>query len=159
MYKKYQVAKWFAIVLAIIVAIGACVAIITVLSRDTKEIHPSFTRGSLNEKGLILESNTELVTKNYFECRGLIIALDEDSDVTYKVFYFDKNKEFISSTEEITGKYDGEDMPENAVYARIVVTPDIDEDETLSLLDISKYSKQLTITVSRKQDVKKSLDE
>lgn len=156
MYRRYKVAKWAAITLAIIVVIGICLSVVSALSQDTKEIRPSFTRGSLNEQGKVLESNTELVTKKYFKCRGLTITLDEDSDVTYQVFYFDKHEEFISSSEIITGDYDGEGMPENAVYARLVVMPDIDEDETLSWFGNFKYINQLTITVSRDQTIKKS---
>ena len=82
------------------------------------------------------------------ECLGLNIKLDFDSMITYRVFFYDVNGDFLSSTSSLDSDFDS--APTIARYCRIVITPK--EDTEIKWYEINKYAKQITISVDSKQD-------
>lgn len=158
-YKTKQTLKQIvSILLLCAVGFGAVVGISAIskkLNSDDKTIHPTFSVGSITSAGKGDSSDkSSIYTKDAFECKGLKVELDFDATVRYQAFFYDELGNYISNS--ATEKYDeSEDLsaviPTDAVYARLVVTPDDDEDGEIKWYEVSKYSSQLTIKVLRDQ--------
>lgn len=82
---------------------------------------------------------------------GLTIEVEEDAQVSYKVAYYNEDKVFISMTDALTEDLATDSIPESASYFRVVITPNaVDgEDVEISLLNASKYAKQITVTYEK----------
>lgn len=158
-YKTKQTLKQIvSILLLCCVGFGAVVGISAIskkLNSDDKTIHPTFSVGSITSAGKGDSSDkSSIYTKDAFECKGLKVELDFDATVSYQAFFYDELGNYISNS--ATEKYDeSEDLsaviPTDAVYARLVVTPDDDEDGEIKWYEVSKYSSQLTVKVLRDQ--------
>lgn len=158
-YKTKQTLKQIvSILLLCCVGFGAVVGISAIskkLNSDDKTIHPTFSVGSITSAGKGDSSDkSSIYTKDAFECKGLKVELDFDATVRYQAFFYDELGNYISNS--ATEKYDeSEDLsaviPTDAVYARLVVTPDDDEDGEIKWYEVSKYSSQLTVKVLRDQ--------
>ena len=86
--------------------------------------------------------------KNAFECAGLQINLDFDSEIQYEIVFYDENGTFLTRTDKHTGvfEFDAEDEAlANAYYCRVVVTPT--NDASISMLEVFEYSGQINISV------------
>lgn len=147
-----------ALAIIVIVVLVAVVALVIASmatrnnDKDYKEINPLFTRGALNEEGVEVKETDKLVTMSFFKCRGLKITLEKEAELTYEVFYYDEDKQFIESTGALEEDYEGA-VPDEAIYAKIVITPQLEKEDQIPLLDIAKISKKLTISVSTDQEV------
>lgn len=125
---------------------------------DVKTIHPSFEVGGLNDLGKYVEDDGTLYTKNAFECKGLSIDIDFDTNVSYQVFFYTEDDVFVESTEVLTDDYLIDVENESITYARIEITPnwemlevkDTDE-QVIKWYEVLKYSKQLKISVDKEQ--------
>lgn len=121
------------------------------------EINPKFSIGGLQENtGKYEESEYTLYTKNAFECEGLEITADFDSEVNYQVFFYDESGAFVSATEVLDGNYRDE-VPAFATHARLELTPvfapDVkQEDRKLTWYNYRQYTDDITIRVAEKTD-------
>ena len=116
-----------------------------------------FERGELDKNGQHVASKRAVYTKNAFECIGLKCKPDFDGHLSYSVFYYDVNDIFIDSVTGITGTYEY-DHP-FATHARIVIYPDVPEDEieedyVIPFYKVYSIANKLDITVSEKQTSK-----
>lgn len=151
-----------SIVMVCVIALGAIMglsALSNKLDEDMKIITPTFEVGGLdNTTGKYVETEGSIYTKKSFECQGLTIKLDFDSQVKYQVFYYDELDEYIG---ECTAEYDESVelvVPENAKFARVKVTPiwgaDVKaNDRVVEWYEVLKYSTQLEISVFKDQEV------
>lgn len=140
--------------LACITLVGAIVGLSALFRKSeetTKEINPTFAVGGLTEQGKYLETEESIYTEDAFACQGLDIELDFKSNISYRVFFYDVDKDFISSTTSLTSNYDEEITPKFSTYARIVITPN--DDDKISWYEKNGYANQLTISVNKEQDV------
>lgn len=137
------------IALALLLCAGIGFGIYKIVDKTTTtEIRASaFSIGGLNANGKYKETKESIYTKDAFECQGLTITPKFESMVSYEVFFYNEDGEFLSNTGRMTTKYNT--VPAFAKYARIVITPL--EDEEISLLETNKYAKQLTIVVNKVQ--------
>lgn len=155
---KKRTTNIISLVLCSLLVFGAvfgAVSLIMNYKDDMKTIHLSFTRGALDNTGKYLKTNASIYTKDAFECKGLTVTLDFDSDITYQIFYYDEFGLFVSAS-EIYDKSVKANLPENATHARIMVIPVWDnnvfaEDRTISAFGVIKYSRQLKISVLKDQ--------
>ena len=144
--------KILSIGLGILLTVGAVVGIsaLTRKSEETrKEINPKYAIGGLTEQGKYLETEESIYTKDAFECQGLDIELDFRSNVSYRVFFYNEDSEFVSSTSKLIANYDEETTPVVAKFARIVITPN--DDTEIKWYEKAGYANQLTISVSKEQ--------
>lgn len=142
-------------VLAGVVLIGAVFGV-TALFRKAeeetqKEISPTYAIGGLTETGAYLETKESIYTKDAFECYGLKTSLEFDNNISYKLYFYNENNEFIESTEKLTTTFDSAktNMPAFTKYCRVVITPN--EDSKISWYEKNGYAKQLTIEVNKEQ--------
>lgn len=161
---KKNLRKVLSMILCGVLIMGAvfgAVAIGKKVSDKTKAITPKFFVGSLGEKGQYVVSKASIYTKDYFECKGLVVNLDFDSSISYRIFYYDADNNFISSTSTHFKSIEA-DVPVDAVYARMMITPIWDatiplEKQVCHWYDTYKYSRQMEIRVLKEQDKETSL--
>lgn len=154
--KKSNVWKVIFTILIIILVISGIGVLYNHFNNNVDEegrvkISLNYKIGGLNAEGKYEETKQSIYTKDAFKCEGLNILYDFDSTITYKVFFYDNSGNYISSTESLEADYKDE-IPSDAYYARIVITPiwtegTDDNDKEINIFQIYKYAKQLTVKV------------
>lgn len=137
-----------------VVGLGAIMGVGALLNKaeeeTTKVINPTYAVGGLTEQGAYLDTKTSIYTENAFGCQGLDIEMDFKNNVSYRVYFYDIDNNFLSSTDILTENYDETTTPEYASYARIVITPN--DDDSISWYEKNGYADQLTIEVNKEQN-------
>lgn len=143
-------------ILVIIGLIGGLVGLFKNNSQEEgyKEIKLQYEIGGLTSYGKYYETESSLYTKESFDCFGLKTELNFDSTISYKIFYYDENDNFVT----FTGPYTSNEeiyVPAGAEKARIEITPvwddDVDEEDRVVKWNTkTKYTKQLTVKTSTK---------
>lgn len=164
MKRNFKRIKWrevFSAVLVCTLLIGSVAGLGMIFNKDTKSISAlSFSVGGMDDSGNYTDVKTSIYTKDMFECQGLTIEPDFEASGSYQVFYYSENKNFIGSTDKMTvedGAYTKGDDFALAKYARIVITPDVPEDEKdfkIRFYEVATYASAYTITVDNKQNFK-----
>ena len=138
----------------------------SILGKDTKTISSTaFSVGAIDDSGNFEKSDVSIYTKDMFECQGLSIEPDFEATGTYKVFYYDSNKNFIGATDELNaedGVYTKGNSFPFAKYARIMITPDVPtaddgkevKDFKIRFYEVYGYANEYNITVDKKQEYK-----
>lgn len=151
-HKRSDTVKWVIIFLLVIGIIGAVVALFVQMDRQTTvtELGPeAYMIGALDEEGKAEDSDASIVTRKAFSTDGLKVELADEAEVTYELFYYDDEDEFISSTGALSTDFLGLTVPLNAETAKIVITPVEDEDGKVSLTEVIGYADQVTVTIDR----------
>ena len=121
---KRNTKNVLTIILSCILFFGAIFGLIALLNKEENTTYISssaFEVGGLNASGKYSETKESIYTKELIECVGLNIKLDFDSMITYRVFFYDVNGDFLSSTSSLDSDFDS--APTIARYCRIVITP------------------------------------
>lgn len=165
--RRLKRIKWkniISVVLVGVLLVGAVAGLGSIFGKDTKTISPgAFSVGAINTQGNYEKSDVSIYTKEMFECQGLSIEPDFEATGTYKVFYYDANKNFIGATDELNaedGVYTKGDKFVVAQYARVMITPDVPTDEDgkevkdfkIRFYEVNGYASDYTITVNKKQE-------
>ncbi len=150
--KKKKVKKLFAFLVPIILILGFVTSALFIFKpSDSKTVSPSFHVGGINEQGAYEKDDTTMYS-DLFECKGLTIEPKFDSSVQYKVFFYRFDKSLISdmTTGVLSSSYT---LVDNLAvkYARVLIIPELENDETIGFLDVYKFKKELTITVDKEQ--------
>lgn len=148
-FKNSKMAWWkiALIVLACVLVVGALAGLVTAFvvdKDDSKEGQLStsaYSVGGLNENGTYLDTRESIYTKNLFKSADLKCSLVFDHNISYRVFFYDGNENFMSSTSALTGDYNN--VPYGSSYCRIVITPDADQN--IKWYEVKGYAKQLTV--------------
>lgn len=149
---------WIYVIIGLLLCaiVGGCVYAFVGTDDKDKTVNISaseFSLGGLNDKGEYIETKESIYTKDAFKCQGLTVTPEFESQVTYQIFFYDELGEFVNKTASLEKAY-RDDIPAGAYYARIVITPNKDEDGSaieLNVFKVSKYAKQITITVNKEQ--------
>lgn len=139
------------IVLSGLLLFGAIFGIIAMSKNSeetTKEINPSYSVGGLTAEGAFQETKSSIYTKDAFDCQGLDVDLAFNKNITYQVYFYNVDSDFVSKTAVFDNNFNGE-IPLFAKSCRIVITPKNDED--IKWYEINNYAKQLTIKVDKEQ--------
>ena len=134
-----------------LVTIGAVISLFFMLDRQTtvtKIGAEQYIIGGLDDEGAAAEGDTSIVTRGTFTTDGLKVDLADEAEVTYELYFYDGEENFISSTGALSADFNGE-VPENAEYAKCVITPTADEDGKVDLMEVLGYAGQVTISVNR----------
>ena len=151
--------KWKKILstaLACLLLVGAVGAVASFATNDTKTVSSlAFGIGAIDiVEGTNKKDNRAIFTKDLIACDGLKVSPNFDNTSNYQIFWYNYDKVYIGCTSRTVtnnAKFDG-NVPYLAEYARIVIYPN-DLEENLNIFDISKYTKNIDITVNKKQDV------
>lgn len=137
-------------VLGVVLTAGIIVGVAN--NKETKDVggYFSYEIGTLDESGEETRGDTSAIRmKNFQKVKGLNVELEKNATVTYEIFYYDKDKNFLESLEQ-TDDYDESELPGGAAtaeYFKIVITPTSDAEVSKS--EISKYEKQLEVTIDK----------
>ena len=150
-HKRSDTVKWVIIFLISICLIGAVIGLAIKLDRQTTTTTiggEAYSVGLIDEAGENKEGDTAIYLRNAVTTDGFKAELKDDAAVTYKLFFYDGEGEFISASAELSADFDGS-IPENAESVRIMITPTEDEDGKVSLTEVLGYAAQLVITVNK----------
>ncbi len=155
--KISKTSKIILVVVLCLVVLGGVAGVVAWTQSDkydTKDLSyiGMYEVGGLDSAGNYMSTNASIYTKKPIECQGLNCYLDFDSTISYQLYFYDQNNEFVHTTGRLTGTFVEEAMPFFAKYVRIVITPN--DDDKVTSLEIVKYAKQLNISVNREQGFK-----
>ena len=151
-HKTADAVKWVVVFLLVIGLIGAVVTWFVMLDRQTtvtKIGAEAYTIATLDDSGEQTDGDTSIVTRNAVTTDGLKVEIADDATVTYALYFYDADGEFVSKTVDLSAGFDGSAIPENAETAKIVITPTADEDGKVDLTEVLGYAGQVTVTVNR----------
>lgn len=100
--------------------------------------------GTLDASGEFQKDPTTFVTEDFIEVDGLEVTVKEGAELSYKLYFFNEDKEFISATDSWAVDYNGT-IPETAEFFKISISPNNDAD--ISLGDIINYSSQVNVKI------------
>ena len=149
-HKTADAVKWVVVFLLVIGLIGAVVTLFVMLDRQTTVTQigaEAYTIAALDDSGEQTDGDTSIVTRNAVTTDGLKVEIADDATVTYALYFYDADGEFVSKTADLSADFDGSAIPENAETAKIVITPTADEDGKVDLSEVLGYAGQVTITV------------
>ena len=141
-------------VLSVVAIIAAVFGIFAPsVSKDTEAIGRfDWSIGTINAEGKPVESTRSIYTKDMIEVNKMNIDVsDENAIITYKLVFYDENKEFISVTEAFTNDFEEDAIPETASYFRVIVTPTMVDDEPvkISFINMAKYINLIDVTYAK----------
>lgn len=149
--KKSLIISIIALVLVSVMAVALVFTIGKVDKMETTKTISSnvftYSIGTLDEEGKYKQGTSSIYLKDFQEVDGLICDIKEDATITYKVVFYDSEKEFISATEELSADFDGSSIPESAKYFKVMITPT--NDAEVSFFEIDTYADQLTVKVNK----------
>ena len=151
-HKTADAVKWVVVFLLVIGLIGAVVTLFVMLDRQTTVTQigaEAYTIAALDDSGEQTDGDTSIVTRNAVTTDGLKVEIADDPTVTYALYLYDADGEFVSKTADLSADFDGSAIPENAETAKIVITPTADEDGKVDLSEVLGYAGQVTITVNK----------
>ena len=150
-HKASDMVKWVIIFLIAIGLIGAVITLFILLDRQTTVTEigaEAYTIAALDENGEQTDGDTSIVTRSAFTTDGLKVEIEYEATVTYTLYFYGTEDEFISKTAALSEDFDGS-IPENAETAKIVITPTADEDGKVDLTEVLGYAGQVTVTVNK----------
>ena len=109
----------------------------------------TYAIGLLDAEGEYEQGTSSIYMKDYYSVDGLTVEIEDKATVTYKLFFYDADKEYIpnSATPDLSLNYDGSSAPVTAEYFRIMITPT--NDAEVSFFEINNYASQLTVTINK----------
>lgn len=151
-HKTADAVKWVIVFILLLGVIAAVVTLFFQVDRQTtvKRIGAeAYSVGVLDDSGEETDDDTSIVTRNAVTTDGLKVEIADDATVTYALYFYDADGEFVSKTADLSADFDGSAIPENAETAKIVITPTADEDGKVDLTEVLGYAGQVTVTVNR----------
>lgn len=149
---KRGLIKWIAVIIVAVALIGAVIGLAIKLDRQTVITRiggESYSIGTLDETtGEYVEGDTAIYLRKGITTDGLKCEIADGAEITYQLFFYDKDGEFISATEQLSNDYSGI-IPGGAETVKIMITPTADEDGKVSLVEVLGYASLLTVTVNR----------
>lgn len=151
-HKTADAVKWFIVFVLLLGVIASVVTLFIQVDRNTTVTQigaEAYKIAALDDSGEETESDKSIVTRDAFTTDGLKIELADDAAVSYELYFYGADGEFVSKTGALTADYDGSTVPETAATVKVVITPTEDEDGKVTLTEVFGYASALTITVNR----------
>lgn len=152
--RKSNKVKWILTIVSVVLSLATLISCLFAFGNmaETKTMSSTaYHIGTIDDGGKIVDSRKSIYS-DMKTTESLEITLDEDSQITYKVVFYDENEDFISMSETLETDFDTTATPENAEYFRVVITPNqIDgEDTIVNIFNMGKYTKMLNVTFANK---------
>ena len=139
--------KWKWITAGIVILL--LVAAVTVLAVTLAKVPvgtltaTEYRIGTLSVNGNFEESKNAVVTKDFVNAENFSVKLTKEANVTYKIAFYDADKDFIEMTEKLSENYNPTSLPEGTMYFKLTVIPT--ETKDLKTSDIKDIVTQLTV--------------
>ena len=136
-----------AVLSVLLVATGAALTV-NLLKDDTKTLKSSnYSIAAVDTEGEVDKDKNSALVSGFVKVDDLEIEISENATVTYKVHYYNADKEYLSSTATLASDYVEGTLTEGTEYARVEITPT--DDNYISIWEKSEYVSQITVTVER----------
>lgn len=149
------------IALCVVIAALAMASVVAFVKigklEKTKDVGTlSYSIGTINEQdGKEAKSEHALRTKHLSADKFNKIVIQDKPDVTYQIFYYNADKKFIgksadlsADTTELEKTQTVETVTENVKYFRVVIKV-TDTAKKVTIFNMNKYVKQVTVTLSK----------
>ena len=104
--------------------------------------------GGLTSAGAENNSVGSIRTKDFITTDGFEVRMQEDSEVTYRLYFYDADESFISMQEaEQTGDYVFPTTGNSAVYVKVVITPT--DDTEITMFEKGGYCDDIEVTYDK----------
>ncbi len=157
MAKKKQMGKIIGGIAGVLAGIIALGTIVGLTRKDEKTLNRwiDYEVAAVAEDGEFdRKAETNIVSK-LVKVEGMKVEIKDNDNLSFKVHYYDEDKEYISSTATLT-EFDAqaEDtiLPEGAVYARVEFTHA--KDDEISFDERIEYLGDVTVTLTEVEDKK-----
>lgn len=155
-WRKFKKIMLWVLIAALVTAVVVAFVKISKIEK-TKDVGTlSYTIGSLNaDDGKEIKDEHSLRSKHLSADKFNKIDIKDKADVTYQIFYYNADKKFIGKSEDLSA--DTTELPamqtvgeatENVKYFRVVVKV-TDTSKKVTVFNISKYVKQVTVTLNK----------
>lgn len=136
------------VVLSTLLVLTGGALTVKMLQDDTKTLKSSnYSIATVTDEGELDKAKKTSLVSNYVKAKDLDIDITENATVTYKVHYYNADKEYLSSTDILAVDYVESELVEGTKYVRVEITPT--EDNYISVFEKSEYASQITVTVER----------
>ena len=155
-WQKFKKIMLWVLIAALVTAVVVAFVKISKVEK-TKDVGTlSYSIGSLNaDDGKEIKDEHSFRTKHLSADKFNKIDIKDKADVTYQIFYYNEDKEFIGKSEdlsadttELPATQTVEEATENVKYFRVVVKV-TDTSKKVTVFNISKYAKQVTVTLNK----------
>lgn len=104
-----------------------------------------------DDTGKALDSKLSIYTRGKHDVEGLEIKLADEPTVTYKIFFYDEEGEYLSASNELTGDFASSGIPDDAATFRVLITPIAVDGEAVEVTTLNKasYIEQLDISFDK----------
>lgn len=149
------------IALCVVIAALAMASVVAFVKigklEKTKDVGTlSYSIGTINEEdGKEAKSEHALRTKHLSADKFNKIVIQDKPDITYQIFYYNADKKFIgksadlsADTTELEKTQTVETATENVKYFRVVIKV-TDTAKKVTIFNMNKYVKQVTVTLSK----------
>ena len=148
--RKSNKLKLILTIVSIVLSLATLVGMLFTFGNmaDTKNFSSmDYHIGTIDDGGKIVESRKSIYS-DMSTIQDLEITLDDNSNITYKVVFYDEDEKFVSATGMLETDYTSTATPENAEYFRVVITPNqVDgEDVILNIFNMGKYTKMINVS-------------
>ena len=102
--------------------------------------------------GKEVESKQHLVTKEYLKIEDFDVTLDEDATITYSLFFYTEEKNFMSYQSNLTAQeLDKTLLVDGAKYVRVEITPQTVDSEPVEINAFNKvkYTGQIKVVYGK----------
>lgn len=152
---------WKKILLFLIIGLTAITSVTCLLKITGKETTRTLSRldyaiASIDStSGKQIESNQNIVTKDFLSVKDMEIKLSDDATISYRIVFYDAEKKMLASgavTDSKTVDFDEDDFTAlnktTAKYFKVVVTPaQVDGNAVnLNVFNVGGYINQITIS-------------
>lgn len=155
-WQKFKKIMLWVLIAALVTAVVVAFVKISKIEK-TKDVNAlSYSIGSLNaDDGKEIKDEHSLRSKHLSADKFNKIDIKDKADVTYQIFYYNADKKFIGKSEDLSA--DTTELPatqavgeatENVNYFRVVVKV-TDTSKKVTVFNISKYVKQVTVTLNK----------
>ena len=155
-WRKFKKIMLWVLIAALVTAVVVAFVKISKIEK-TKDVGTlSYTIGSLNaDDGKEIKDEHSLRSKHLSADKFNKIDIKDKADVTYQIFYYNADKKFIGKSEDLSA--DTTELPamqtvgeatENVKYFRVVVKV-TDTSKKVTVFNISKYVKQVTVMLNK----------
>lgn len=137
--------KWITIGIVALLLIAAVTVLAVMIAKVPvgKLTAADYKIGTLSVNGNFEESKNAVVTKDFVNAENFSVKLTKEAKVTYKIAFYDADKDFIEMTEKLSENYNPTSLPEGTMYFKLTVIPT--ETKDLKTSDIKDIVTQLTV--------------
>ena len=107
-HKVSDMVKWVITFLLLLGLIATTVTLFVKLDRQTTVTEigaEAYMIGVLDESGAKADGDTSIVTRNAVTTDGLKVEIADDAEVTYTIYFYGSEDEFISKTEALSADF------------------------------------------------------